>query len=142
MNKPGYHKAPIIFVLGFLLMTGIAAAANESSAAAANDITAEQFKEMILLLSHLDHGKTVLVAVQGDKVIEVTEFALLKKISLSGIKTTFYLQNTKTGVKTLVVAYEAGETSKSAGRMFWGMICRSTGSCGGCTQLFGENPCK
>jgi hypothetical protein len=135
MNRPNSHIAPIIFILGFLLMTGIAAAA-------ANEITSEQFKEMILLLSHLDHGKTALVAVQGDKIIEVTEFALLKKISLSGVKTTFYLQNTKTGVKTLVVAYEAGETSKSVSRIFWGKICQGTGLCDSCAQLFGDNPCK
>ena len=135
MKRSNLLAASIVFIFCFSVMTGIAAAA-------ANEITAEQFKEMILLLNHLDHGKTALVAVQGDKIIEVTEFALLKKISLSGVKTTFYLQNTKTGVKTLVVAYEAGETSKSVSRIFWGKICQGTGLCNSCAQLFGDNPCK
>jgi hypothetical protein len=135
MRKTRLHLISIILVLGVAAMTMMATAA-------ANEITGEQFKEMILLLSHIEHGKTTLLAVQGDKIIEVTEFALMKKISLSGIKTSFYLQNTKTGVKTLVVTYEAGETSKSLSRDFWGIICRGAGLCGSCTQLFGENPCK
>jgi hypothetical protein len=135
MGRSRFYTASFVLALSCI---GMAVRA----AAAANDITAEQFKEMVLLLSHLEHGKTTLVAVQGDKVTEVTDFALLKKISLSGIKTTFYLQNAKTGVKTLVTGYEAGETSKSASRAFWGMICRGTGLCASCTQLFGDNPCK
>jgi hypothetical protein len=135
MRKTRFYLTSIVFALSCMAMTVIAPAA-------ATEITAEQFKEMILLLSNLDHGKTTLLAVQGEKIIEVTEFALLKKISLSGVKTTFYLQNTKTGVKTLVVAYEAGETSKSVSRVFWGKICRGTGLCDSCAQLFGDNPCK
>jgi hypothetical protein len=135
MRKTRLHLISIILVLGVAAMTAMATAA-------AKEITAEQFKEMILLLSHIEHGKTTLLAVQGDKIIEVTEFALMKKISLSGIKTSFYLQNTKTGVKTLVVTYEAGDTSKSVSRDFWGIICRGAGLCASCTQLFGDNPCK
>jgi hypothetical protein len=130
------------FYLASIVLAFSCMATTVAATAAASDITAEQFKEMILLLSNLDHGKTTLLAVQGDKIIEVKEFALMKKISLSGIKTTFYLQNAKTGVKTLVVTYEAGETSKSASRVFWGMICRGAGLCDSCTQLFGDNPCK
>jgi hypothetical protein len=134
MKRSNFYVASILFVFSFFVMTGIAAAADE--------ITAEQFKGLIVLLNNLDHGKTTLIAVQGDKTIEITDFALMKKISLSGVKTTFYLKDSKTGVKRLVVSYEAGETSKSLSRDFWKLICRSSGLCGSCAELFGENLCK
>jgi hypothetical protein len=133
MKISNFCIASIVFLLGIFMMTGMAAAANE--------ITADQFKEMVLLLGKIDSGKTTLVAVQGDKTIEITDFALMKKISLSGIKTTFYLKNNKTGVRRLVIAYEPGETSKSLSRDFWGLICRGANLCKSCTQLFGDNPC-
>jgi hypothetical protein len=135
MKRSSLFAASIVFIFCFSVMTGIAAAA-------ANEITAEQFKEMILLLNKLDHGKTTLVAVQGEKVTDVTEFALMKKISLSGVKTAFYLKDVKSGVKRLIAEYESAQTSKSLSRDFWGKICRGAGLCDSCAQLFGDNPCK
>ena len=134
MKKYSFYAALSVFVLSIFMMTGIAAATEE--------ITAEQFKQLVVLLNNLDHGKTTLIAIQGDKTIEITDFALMKKNSLSGIKTTFYLKNNKTGVRTLVVEYEAGMTSKSLSRDFWKLICRTSSLCGSCAELFGENPCK
>jgi hypothetical protein len=134
MKRSNFYIASIVLVLSFFVMTGIAATANE--------ITADQFKEMVLLLGKLDSGKTTLIAVQGDKTIEITDFALMKRISLSGVKTTFYLKNEKTGVKRLVVSYEPGETSKSLSRDFWKVICRASSLCNSCAELFGDNLCK
>jgi hypothetical protein len=134
MKRFKSHIGSIALFLGFFVMTGIAASADE--------ITAEQFKGLIALLNNIDHGKASLIAVQGDKTVEITDLALMKRISLSGIKTTFYLKNSKTGAKTLVATYEAGETSKSLSRDFWKLICRSSGLCGSCAELFGENLCK
>jgi hypothetical protein len=112
------------------------------SAAAENEITPEQFTRLIQLLNSIDHGKTTLVAVQGEGDIEITDLALMKKISLSGVKTAFYLKDVRSGVKRLVAAYEAGQTSKSTSRKFWGLVCSGAGLCDSCTQLFGDNPCK
>jgi hypothetical protein len=135
MKKIKFPFACAIVIFGFLVMMGI-------SAAAENEITAEQFTRLIELLNNLDHGKTALVAVQGDREIEITDLALMKKISLSGVKTAFYFKDVKTGVKRLIAAYEAGQTTKSTSRKFWGMVCSGAGLCNSCAQLFGDNPCK
>ena len=134
MKKPGSLIAAFV-LLGFILMPWQPAVADE-------EITASQFKGLIALLSSVDHGKTTLVAVQGDRTIEVTEFALMKQIAASGIKTTFYLRDDKTGVRKLIAAYESSQTTKSLSREFWGKICSGAGLCYSCTQLFGDNPCK
>jgi hypothetical protein len=126
---------PVFVFLCFFLMPGKPAVADDA-------ITASQFKELITLLSSVDHGKTTLIAVQGNQTFEVTEFTLMKKISLSGIKTAFYLRNDKTGARKQIVVYEPSETGKSISRDFWGLICRGANLCQSCTQLFGDNPCK
>jgi hypothetical protein len=119
----------------FILVPPMSAAADET-------ITESQFKGLIVLLSHLDHGKATLIAAQGSRTFEVTEFALMKQISLSGIKTTFYLRDDKTGSRKQIAVYEPSETGKSMSRDFWGLICKSAALCPSCTQLFGDNPCK
>jgi hypothetical protein len=134
MKRSGLLISAVV-LLGLILMPG-------KSAVAQDEITASQFKELIVLLSHIEHGKTTLVAVQGNQTIEVTEFALMKQLSASGIKTTFYLRDDKTGVRKLIAAYESSQTTKSMSRKFWGLICSSSGLCQSCTQLFGDNPCK
>jgi hypothetical protein len=125
----------IVAVVGLILTPRMSATADEA-------ITESQFKGLIVLLSHLDHGKSTLVAVQGNRTIEVTEFTLMKQISVSGIKTTFYLRDDKTGSKKQIAVYEPTETGKSMSRDFWGLICRGAALCQSCTQLFGDNPCK
>jgi hypothetical protein len=134
MKRSGALVA-VVFFLGLVFMP-------LRSTVAQDEITASQFKGLIALLSHVDHGKSTLVAVQGNRTIEVREFALMKQISTSGIKTTFYLRNDQTGSKKQIAVYEPAETGKSLGRAFWGMVCTSAGACKGCTELFGENPCK
>jgi len=134
MKKTGLLVIAVV-LLGLIYMPG-------NSAAAADPITASQFKGLIALLSHPDHGKTTLLAVQGEKTIEVTDFALMKQIAASGIKTTFYLKDEKTGSKRQVATYEPSETDKSLSRDFWGLVCRGANLCYSCTQLFGDNPCK
>jgi hypothetical protein len=122
-------------LLGLILMPGTSAVADDT-------ITASQFKGLIALLSHLDQGKATLVAVQGSQTIEVTEFALMKQISASGIKTTFFLRDDKTGSRKQIAIYGPSETGKTMSRPFWGLVCGSAGSCTGCTDLFGVNPCR
>jgi hypothetical protein len=134
MKKSGALITAVV-LLGLILMPGKSAAADDA-------ITASQFKGLIALLSSVDHGKTTLIAVQGNRTIEVTEFTLMKQISMSGIKTTFYLRDNKTGSRKQIAAYEPSETGKSMSRDFWGLICRGAGLCQSCTQLFGDNPCK
>jgi len=112
------------------------------SPAAQNDITADQFKAMVLLLSRIDGGRTTLVAVQGNKTVEITEFTLMNKIAASGIKTTFYLMNEKTGSKKEVAVYDPTDTGKSLSRSFWRIVCKSAGVCSGCAELFGEDICR
>jgi hypothetical protein len=118
-----------------VLMPGKMSAADDA-------ITSSQFKGMIALLNPIDHGKSTLVAVQGNRTIDITEFAQMKQISMSGIKTAFYLRDDKTGAKKQIAIYEPSETGKSISRDFWGLACRGAGLCQSCTQLFGDNPCK
>jgi hypothetical protein len=133
--KRQYSHLVAMSLLGILLMPGKLALSDDT-------ITAGQFQRLIELLSHVDSGKTTLLAVQGGRTIEVTEFTLMKQISASEIKTVFYLKNDKTGEKKQIAIFDPSETGKSLSRGFWGLICKGAGVCHGCTELFGDNPCK
>jgi hypothetical protein len=133
-------KRTIFLILAVVLLSLILAPLKP--AVADEKITSSQFKGLIALLSSVDHGKTTLIAVQGNRTYEVTEFTLMKQISLSGIKTTFFLRDDKTGSRKQITVYEPSETGKSMSRNFWGLICSGAGLCQSCTQLFGDNPCK
>lgn len=109
---------------------------------AQDTITESQFKALHVLLSSPDHGKTTLVAVQGDKKIEITDFALMKKIALSGIKTTFYLRNDKTGEMKELVVYQPSETGKSMNLEFCKVVCNKANICSSCAQIFGQSICR